>query len=68
MSDTRQFVPFRSPTDAAACLIHVLELSVSAWLLPLGLIGMIAISTRSADAASGKPEASTSVSLASSVI
>ncbi|MDF0521349.1 hypothetical protein P0R31_29315 [Bradyrhizobium yuanmingense] len=68
MSDTRHFVPFRSPTDAAARLIHVLEQSVSAWLLPLGLIGMIAISPRSADAASGRPDAITSVSLASSVI
>ncbi|MBR0959037.1 hypothetical protein [Bradyrhizobium japonicum] len=67
MSDTRHFVPFRSPT-AAARLICVLEQSVSAWLLPLGLIGIIAISTRSADAASGRPDAIASVGLASSVI
>ncbi len=49
-------------------MICILERSASGWLLPLGLIGILAASTESADAASGRPDAVTSVSLASRVI
>lgn len=66
MSDTCHFVPSCSPPAAIAR--NVLERSASGWLLSLGLIGILAVSTESADAASGRPDAVTSVSLASSVI
>jgi hypothetical protein len=49
-------------------MIHVLERTVSGWLLPLGLIGILAISPKIADAASGRPDAVTPVGHASSVI
>lgn len=68
MSDTCHFVPSCSPPAAIARLIYALERSTSGWLLSLGLIGILAVSTESADAASGRPDAVTSVSLASSVI
>ncbi|MCS3501740.1 hypothetical protein M2189_008749 [Bradyrhizobium japonicum] len=68
MSDTCHFVPFRSRTTAIARMICAFNRPLSGWLLPLGFIGVLSITTESACAAGGRPDTITSANLASSVI
>lgn len=68
MSGTSHLIPSCSPPAAIARMMYILERSVSGLLLPLGLIGILAVSPKSADAASGGSDAVNSVGLASSVI
>ncbi|MET4719896.1 hypothetical protein JEY40_30580 [Bradyrhizobium japonicum] len=61
MSDTCHSIPSCSPPTAKARTICACERSISGWLLSLGIIGILAFPTKSADAANERPNAVPSV-------